>query len=48
MNESDKISAEISHLIAETILLNKKTRWFEATILLTVAGVAIAFTKIFL
>lgn len=44
--QSDKISAEIAHIMAQTIKLNKEIRWYEVTIIIAVTLVIVAVTKL--
>ena len=46
--QSDKISAEIAHIMAQTIKLNKDIRWYEVTIIIAVTLAIVALTKLFL
>lgn len=44
----EKRISDIDKNYSEIILNNKKSRWFEITLIITVIGLSIAFTKLVL
>ncbi len=44
----EKIRAEITHIMSQTIETNKKTRWYEVTIGIGLTLAIVAITKLFL
>lgn len=46
--EISKINAEIAKLIAETAEINKKTRWYEVMLIVSVTLAVVAVAKLFL
>ncbi|WP_170940765.1 hypothetical protein [Pseudoalteromonas sp. NBT06-2] len=44
----DKLQAETHKLVADTIHLEKKNKWFEFTLVLALIAATVAVTKLFL
>jgi len=48
LTELEKLHAEITHLMAQTMKVNKELRWYEVTIIIAATLAIVAITKLFL
>ena len=48
MGSQMKVDAEIAHLIAQTLKLNKETRWYEIVMIVSATLAIVAVVKLFL